>query len=163
MRLILVRRSDGEHEYAGMDRESPSRSAGVPADLVQRELALEDAPADQRLDLLIAWLQDYDGDDYELLALDDPPGPDWRLLGFDVGERTPRRWSALTHDQDFLSESQVNDWRQRRNRHGLLTTAEDAQRYLELYLESDDPDGGWGPDGWTDQPSWYGVVPVYRR
>jgi hypothetical protein len=154
MRFSIVSRS-GAPRYEGMDRPLLGMRDDVPAEVVVRGMALEDLPPDQVEAGYRAFVAGL-GERYELLGLGEPGGADWELLGYDVGETTERAWSALAHREELgMPEPLLN-------RHGLFDDRADAERFLRAYLECDDPDRGWGPDGWEDDADIYAVVPVYR-
>jgi hypothetical protein len=156
-RVQIVR---AEGSYRGMDRRRLS-DLDVPRPLVLRGLGLEDAGSAAEL---LAWLADlaHEGiTEYEVLSLGDGPGQEWELLGHDVGETTSAGWSAIAHRADFLPAAERAAWDERLNEYGLFGRREDAEDFLERYLAADDPDGGWTPEGWSDDPGIYAVVPVY--
>jgi hypothetical protein len=154
MRFLIVSRS-GAPGYAGMDRPTLGTLDDVPEPVVLRGMALEDLRPDQAEAGYRAFAAELAGR-YDLLALGEPSGADWELLGYDVGETTRRAWSALAHRQELaLPEPRLN-------RHGLFDDAAEAEQFLRAYLDSDDPDRGWGPEGWEERPSLYAVIPVHR-
>jgi hypothetical protein len=155
----VVRAGDG---YGGMDRPPLGSSGDVPAALVERGIALEAGAEPERWRAFLAELAGAGAAGYEVLRLGGEPGPGWELLGHDVGETTPAAWSAIRHRDDFLGAEQSAAWAGRLNARELFDRREDAEAFLAAYLAADDPDRGWGPEGWTDEPGIYAVVPVYR-
>lgn len=154
MRFLIVSSSDAPR-YEGMDRPLLGMRDDVPDEVVVRGMALEDLPPDKAEAGYRAFVAEL-GERYELLGLGEPGGADWEPLGYDVGETTARAWSALAHREEFgMPEPLLN-------RHGLFDDRADAERFLRAYLDSDDPDRGWGPDGWEEREDIYAVVPVYR-
>jgi hypothetical protein len=150
-----------------MDRPPLGSSDDVPEHLVLRGMALEELSADVAEDgyreLISAITAAAADAKYDLLALGDMRrAAHWEFLGFDVGERTPASWSAIAHRDVFLSPGDLSEWERRLNSHGLFDNISDAEVYLALYLDSDDPDKGWTAEGWVDKPDIYAVIPVYR-
>jgi hypothetical protein len=143
-----------------MDRRRLS-DLDVPRPLVLRGLGLEDAGSAAELQAWLAELAHEGITEYEVLSLGAGTGPDWELLGHDVGETTPAAWSAIAHRADFLPAAELGAWDGRLNEHGLFDRREDAEAFLERYMAADDPDRGWTPEGWSDDPGFYAVVPVY--
>jgi hypothetical protein len=146
--------------YEGMDRTPLAPGADASEELVARVAALEDRDPRQALDGLLTVMSELDAG-YDLLWLGDDAPDGWEPLGYDVGETTSAAWSAIARWPQFLSPEEFETWRSRLNEHGLFQRA-DAEEYLAAYLAADDPDRGWSPDGWTDTPGLYAVVPVWR-
>jgi hypothetical protein len=148
-----------------MDRQPLGLDRPIPDKIVMRAIAFEElGPADGLCGLIdvMAELRVDHGDRFDLLWLGDDPPPGWEHLGFDVGETTSTAWSAIAHWSAFLSPAEAEPWHARLNANGLFTHRQDARRYLEHYLTCDDPDRGWTPTGWTDDPEIYAVVSVWR-
>jgi hypothetical protein len=148
--------------YAGMDRPALGARPDVPEDRVVKGLELESNADIPGLRRFLTDLAREGIDDYELVALGGFQGAAWEFLGFDVGETTSAAWSAINHRDEVLSAEQAAEWAQRLNAHGLFANQADADAFLQAYLESEDPDAGWGADGWTDNPTIYAVIPVQR-
>lgn len=164
IRFVLVRRvAEG---YAGMDRPPIGSGGDVPEPLVLRAMALEDVPSPEAERAWRALFEELGAQGitgYELLALGEMPSRvDWELLGHDVGEASPARWSAIAHAEDFLPPDEQAAWKTRLNRYGLFDDSDAASEYLTRYLAADDPDRGWTPDGWSEGTELYSVIPVRR-
>jgi hypothetical protein len=168
-RFRLVRRPSPSARvtYEGVDLPAIGESPDVPEDLLRRALAVEKLPPgdiETAYRELLPALAQAGTLHYDLLCVDEPPpSQSWAFLGYDVAERTPAAWSAIAHRADILSPKVIERWEGLLNDHGLFGARQDAERYLASYLENLDPDGGWGPDGWTDQPDFYAVIAIYRH
>jgi hypothetical protein len=154
MRFLIVS-SSGSSGYEGMDRAILGMLDDVSEQMILRGLALEDLPPDQAETEYRAFVTELGGR-YELLGLGEPGGTDWEFLGYDVGEMTRRAWSALSHREELALP------KPRLNHHGLFDDRTEAEQFLRAYLDSDDPDRGWGPDGGEDHTALYAIIPVHR-
>jgi hypothetical protein len=153
MRFVIASRPDAPG-YQGMDRALLGMRDDVPDDVVVRGMALDDLAPHQAEAGYRAFVAEL-GDRYELLGLGEPAGAGWELLGYDVGETTPRAWSAIAHRAELaLPEPRLN-------RHGLFEDPGDAERFLRAYLAAEDPDRDWDP-AWQAHPELYAVIPVHR-
>jgi hypothetical protein len=162
-RYRIVARGAAER-YRGMDRPPLGSLADVPELLMLRGLALEDVPperAENEFVAFIAELRHIGAKNYDLLAVGDIESDGWVFLGYDVGEETPRAWSAIANASCFLDPDELGQWTALLNRNGLFDDRGDAERYLARYLASGDPDSGWTADGWSDTPDLYAVIPVF--
>ena len=147
----------------GMDRPPLGSVADVPEPLMLRGIALEDAPPDRAENefvQLVAELRRASTNGYDLIALGEVESDGWVFLGYDVGEQTPRAWSAIANASRLLDPNELSEWTARLNSHGLFDDRADAERYLARYLTNGDPDRGWTANGWTDTPDLYAVIPV---
>jgi|GEM_PF-3610676 len=165
--FIIVRQpvEKSAQNYLGMDRDPFGSHTDVPEPLVLEGMALLDVPSEKvEISYRTFWkkLCDRGYDQYDLLALGAQHGDDWEFLGYDVGEKTERCWSVITHWNDFLEPEAIKSWQIMLNHNGLFTDLSDAKALLAVYLNSNDPDMGWATDGWGEQPDWYDVIPIYR-
>jgi hypothetical protein len=166
-RFVIVRQQAGESDqtYLGMDREPFGGHSDVSKPLILEGMALPDIAVEEAKSAYRAFWKKLAGqghDQYDLLALGIQPDDDWEFLGYDVGETLERGWSAVAHRHDFLKPDEIALWEAKLNANGLFRGASEAESFLAVYLDSDDPDMGWAADGWQERPDWYTVIPIYR-
>ncbi len=151
--------------YEGMNRYQLGNFTDIPDELLYRGLSLEDMlpeKAEMSYRLLLRDMLAMNVTQYELLMLGDNPSEDWEFLGYDVGETTKAAWSAIANRDVFLNHEEIAKWEESLNSHGIFEERADAEAFLAVYLDSEEPDKGWTGDGWTETPDWYAVVPIYR-
>ncbi|NUN15487.1 MAG: hypothetical protein HUU55_17825 [Myxococcales bacterium] len=156
LHTILVLRPPDSHPphpvYRGMDRQRYLSAPTTSPDLVKPALALDGASgfaAAKALTDIAARLGNSGDNRWEPISVVNPPEqtvPAARFLGWDVGEGAPRFWSAIFHRGEFLTPEENENWTGGLNQHGLFDHVDDASRFLETYLEHDDPDRDYGPE-----------------
>jgi len=167
VRFIIVRKpvAEADQIYLGMDRMPFGSDPDEPESLILEGMALQDI-SDEKADAAYRdfWekLDAQKSHQYDLLALAIHADDGWQFLGYDVGESTERAWSVVAHRHDFLEPDEIDTWEAKLNVNGLFADPGEARALLAKYLDSGDPDMGWGTDGWEEQPDWYAVIPVYR-
>lgn len=155
---ILAKRPDvrpgAEPPYRGMDRPRYLSDPSTPQSLALTATNLDGTPgvaAGKALASVAAQLNQAGDPRWEVLAIVDSTDPatteapksmvpSSQFLGWDVGESAPRFWSAIAHRADFLLPETSRTWTDRLNQNGLFDEFQDAQSFLQLYLDSDDPD-----------------------
>lgn len=169
MRFLIVKQVNLKdmNVYEGMERPRLGGFMDVAQPLINRYYELDAFPAEQvetPYKELLHNIWAGGNISYELLALDHKgaSSQEWEFLGYDVGETLEATWSAIKHRQDWLTLEQQTVWNEHLGIQGLFQVRSDAEEFLKVYLASDDPDKGWTPEGWTDNPDWYSVFTIHR-
>lgn len=156
--------------YRGMDRcPYLYTSQDLDQDLLDRLEVLVPCAAVEDEAEIIALYQEAlaeGAQELDLLAVDHLAagnGQDWRLIGYDVGEKNDeeRAWSAINRHFHYGAWSFLEPWEQHLNACRLFKTRAIAAAFLAHYLtKSNDPVFEWStPD---EDALLYQVAAIYR-
>lgn len=146
MRYLICERVEQQHSfrYYGMDRygigleNCPNRDLSKKAEFVEiAETEDENYVLEIYKEFLVKGYTYFD-----LLAIDKiNTQTAWTFLGYDIGEKNndESKWSAIYKYDHYTNYRNMSFWADKLNPNGLFDKEQEASKFRQFYLNSEDP------------------------